>query len=361
MIKPITVLSCFDGSGTGRDALEAAGIPIKKYYASEIDKYASSVCRYNFIDVEHLGNILNWREWPILWHMVDLLIGGSPCQGFSYAGKQLAFDDPRSVLFFVMMEIRDHINVERAKHGKKPVRIFLENVKMKKEFEDVITQYMGVEPVKINSSLVSAQNRQRLYWHNWEADLPEDQGIYLKDILEDEVDEKYYMGENWLKWWKEKKEFQLKKKYSSLNPDKAITMTARQYASWNGNYILQVPEATKKGFTVVEPGDCVDLTFPTSKTRRGRNMKNKSNCLTAAKYDYCQFTLDHKIRKLTPIECERLQTLRDNFTAFGLTPDFKVVPISDSQRYKMLGNGWTKEVIVNRFKGLKLWLLVNQQ
>ncbi|MCP3675800.1 MAG: DNA (cytosine-5-)-methyltransferase, partial [Gammaproteobacteria bacterium] len=178
-MKTKNVLSIFDGISAGRIALERANIPVDKYYASEVDKYAIKITQNNYPDTIQLGDVTQWRKWEL--PEIDLVIGGSPCQGFSFAGKQLNFDDPRSKLFFEFVDILKH---------HKPKYFLLENVKMKKEYQAVITEAMGVEPIEINSALVSAQNRKRLYWTNIpNVTQPEDKGILLKDIIESgEVD-----------------------------------------------------------------------------------------------------------------------------------------------------------------------------
>ena len=169
----MNVLSLFDGMSCGQIALERAGIRVDNYFASEIDKHAISITQRNYPNTEQLGSVMGWREWNL--PRIDLLIGGSPCQGFSIAGKQLAFDDPRSKLFFEYVAC-----IRRFK----PRYFLLENVRMKKEFLDVITEYMGVEPICINSNLVSAQNRVRYYWTNIpNVTQPDDLGILLKDII----------------------------------------------------------------------------------------------------------------------------------------------------------------------------------
>lgn len=338
----MNVLSLFDGMSCGQIALERVGIKVDRYYASELDKYAIQVTQKNYPDTKQLGDVNNWREWDIDWSSIDLLQGGSPCQGFSFAGKQLAFDDPRSKLFFVYVDILNHIRQHNPN-----VKFLLENVRMKKEYLDVISEYLGVQPVLINSALVSAQDRKRYYWTNiCEIEQPEDRGVILYDILLDNpdskynlteknlahlnrefgskgklleqdkksctltaamgtgggnvpyIDEKYYMSPEWNIWWNKNAQFQLQKKYSSVDADKGITMTARQYASWNGNFVKRLGHYNNGG--------------------QGR------------------------IRKLTPIECERLQTVPDNYTD----------GVSDSQRYKMLGNGWTVDVIAHIYKNL---------
>ncbi len=154
------VLSLFDGMGCLGIALKDIGYEFE-YYTSEIDKHAMAQSKLNFPDSIQLGDVTKWRDWDIDWSKIDLIGAGSPCQGFSFAGKQLAFDDPRSALFFVFVEILEHCR----KHNPN-VKFLLENVKMKKEHELVITKYMGVAPITINAALVSAQNRVRLFWTN---------------------------------------------------------------------------------------------------------------------------------------------------------------------------------------------------
>ena len=181
------VLSLFDGMSCGRIALDQLGIPVEKYYASEIDKYAIQVSQANYPDIEQVGDICNLD--PKDYKDIDLILAGSPCQGFSFAGKQLAFDDPRSALFFEFIRLLKEI---------KPKYFLLENVRMKKEFLQVISEQVsecypeipfGIEPIFINSSLVSAQSRQRYYWTNIPGiKQPEDKGIVLRDILEDNFD-----------------------------------------------------------------------------------------------------------------------------------------------------------------------------
>lgn len=335
--KGLNVLSLFDGMSCGQIALNRLGFQIENYFASEIDKYAIKVTQSNYPNTIQLGDVTKIDSVDL--PEIDLLIGGSPCQGFSFAGKQLNFSDPRSALFFEFVRLLKEL---------KPKYFFLENVKMKKEYQDVITQYLGVEPVSLNSSLISAGSRPRLYWTNIKGFImPGDKGIVLKDILLYEVDEKYILSGSHLEWWLKNKDYQIKKKYSALNPEKAICQTARQYASYNGNFVtvgktLIVKEATKKGYTEIEEGQCFDATFPKSKTRRGRNMLHKCNTLTATNFDYFKFDGD-TIRKLTPVECERLQTVPDNYTNH----------VSDSQRYKMLGNGWTVDAVREFFKHIE--------
>ena len=284
----MNVLSLFDGMSCGQIALNRIGITPNKYYAAEIDKYAIKVAKDNYPNTIHLGDVTEWRQWDIDWSTIDLLIGGSPCQGFSFAGKQLAFDDPRSKLFFVFLDILNHIKTVNPK-----VKFMLENVKMKKEYLSVISSQLNVEPVLINSALVSAQNRQRYYWCNWKIEQPKDRGINVIDILD--LNHNKYNSDGWHNWFSKNAEYQIGKKYSAIcnnnSIEKAICMTARQFANWNGNLV-----------------------------QLGKN----------------------KYRFLTTIECERLQTLPQGYTK----------AVSNTQRYKMLGNGWTVDVIAHIFKSL---------
>jgi len=352
----MNVLSLFDGMSCGQIALKELGIKVDKYYASEIDKYAIQIAQKNFPNTIHVGDVtkVSAADFP----KIDLLLGGSPCQGFSFAGKQLNFNDSRSKLFFEFVRLLKEL---------KPKYFLLENVRMKQEYQDVISEHLGVKPLLINSALVSAQNRNRLYWTNIpNITQPEDRGIVLKDILENGIatDE---MTTN-------KKSFCLTARYQGAVAWNSIERRQRTMVQVgmandiNGHDILKriysdegksptlntmggenrepkvlvIPEATKKGYTEIEDGDCFDATFPTSKTRRGRNMKNKSNCLTAANFDYMRY--EHPTyRKLTPLECERLQTVPDNYTE----------GVSKTQRYKMLGNGWTIKIIKHILKKME--------
>lgn len=200
--KPIVVLSLFDGMSCGQIALHDIGIPIKQYYASEIDKHAVKQTQCNFPETIQLGDVERWREWNIDWASVDLILAGSPCQGFSLAGKMLGHDDPRSRLYWVFLDILRHIQTHNPN-----VKFLLENVRMRPNDERQINESLGLMPVVINSALVSAQNRVRLYWTNirtrqeglfgetyTDIPQPEDRGILIQDILESCVDEKYFIS-----------------------------------------------------------------------------------------------------------------------------------------------------------------------
>ena len=183
----MNVLNLFGGMEAGRLAMDRANISVDKYYSAEIDPYAIKIANKNHPDIIQLGDVtkINTKDLPY----IDLLMGGSPCQGFSFAGKQLAFDDPRSRLFFEFIRIMNEL---------KPKYVLLENVRMKKQFEDVITEHIGFPPQLINSSVASAQNRWRNYWFGMlingkyeQIIIPpmEDKGLVLKDILQEDHDE----------------------------------------------------------------------------------------------------------------------------------------------------------------------------
>lgn len=235
------------------------------------------------------------------------------------AGKQLAFDDERSKLYFVFERILKEIQAENPS-----VKFLLENVKMKQEYKDIISERLGVTPVAINSNLVSAQNRYRLYWANFPINIPEDKGILLKDILQKEVHEKYYIKGGRLQWLKNFGEVKEKDGYIGFNPIKAKCLTVRAEPSWNCTYILEWPHGSNiEGY---------------------RAKDGKTPSLTTSSWESNNLLLNEGlVRKLTPEECEELQTVPIGYTS----------SVSDSQRYKMLGNGWTVDIICAIFEGLK--------
>lgn len=366
------VLSLFDGISCGRLALERAGIPVEKYYASEIDKYAIQISQKNYPDNIALGDVTKWRLWDIDWSSIDLLIGGSPCQTFSNAGTRTGFDG-KSGLFYTYLEILNHLKAINPN-----IKFLLENVKMKSEWRDEITRCMGVEPVLINSALVSAQQRNRYYWCNWQVEQPQDKHIVLKDILLS--GESYREKANCLTASYSKavfdhdyqkhqrtmvavnlktycRDFGTKGKIMTVEDEKTQCLTSSM-GTGGGNVPvvaepIKIPEATKKGYAEIQQGQCFDLSQPNSKTRRGRAMIDKSNCLTCQNefYQYIEpirvghfgngsqgqriYSVrgksiclssaegggnqvwvkidlpdgEYLVRKLSPVECERLQTL----------------------------------------------------
>tara|TARA_R100001443_G_scaffold80380_1_gene87449 strand:+ start:289 stop:1830 length:1542 start_codon:yes stop_codon:yes gene_type:complete len=513
----MNVLSLFDGMSCGQLALNRLGIKVDNYFASEIDKYAIQVTKANYPNTKHIGSVVDVKAADL--PKIHLLIGGSPCQSFSFAGKrkgmstkcnqeiltlehylQLKTDgfefEGQSYLFWEYM---------RLLKETKPKYFLLENVMMGDKWQKVLSKTIGIDPIMINSSLLSAQNRKRLYWTNIGTNKnnlfgieqpgikqPKDKGILLKDVLESDVEQKYFLSDNAIKtvarskhgkqclnlnkksiclvavYYKQGRDKQyintqkilgagcrmddnyintsllkskninsipkntknylevkrkvkvrknkvdikalqklLKKhkkstykkisedlnvnltivehwfrtdKYFSI-PDPDIWLKLKEYLNIDindfdnsimefiekdGNFdqsnrvyttankspcltsakkdnCIFVPENTKKGFAEIEDGQCFDATQPNYKTRRGSKMDKKTNCLTTTTPEFYLYK-NAKIRRLTPIECERLQTVPDNYTNH----------VSDSQRYKMLGNGWTIDVIAYILKHMNL-------
>ena len=267
------VLSLFDGMSCGQLALDTLGIKVNNYFASEIDPYAMQIARKNYPNTKHIGSVLDVKGSDL--PRIDLLIGGSPCQSFSNAGDGSGMDG-KSKLFWEFV---------RVLKETKPTYFLLENVKMKKEWEKIITDTLGVEPIAINSRLLTAQNRPRLYWTNLPNVVqPIDRGVVLRDILEDQVDEKFYLS------------------------DKAI------------DYMSRLRNGKPRWEYHTNPLD------------------GKSACLTANMYKGVPYGVIKELkRRLTPVECERLQSVPDNYTE----------GVSNTQRFKMLGNGWTIDVIAH--------------
>ena len=315
----ITVLSLFDGISCGRIALERAGIKVNKYYASEIDKNAIQISRNNYKDIIQLGDIKDIDE-NIIKNIgkIDLVLGGSPCQGFSRAGKGLNFEDSRSKLFFNFVDI---LNI--VKKYNPSVKFLLENVQMKKEWIEVINNYMGVEAININSKLVSAQNRPRLYWTNINFKPIQDKNINLIDILDKTIEFDYIYHEK-------------------IKIDKNISENSRNLIS-NIDNEIRIKQATKKGYIVANSGDGVNLSFPSSKSRRGRIINKKSSTLDTS-CNSCVY-YDDIIRKFTIEELEKLQTLPSGYTE----------GVSEKARVKAIGNGWTIDV-VSHILGGELWI-----
>ena len=281
------VLSLFDGMSCGQIALVNSGIEYDNYYASEIEEPSIKVTQHNFPNTIQIGDVTKTKGSDL--PKIDLLFGGSPCQSFSNAGKGEGFDG-KSGLFWEFV---------RLLNETKPKYFLLENVKMKKEWQKIITDELKVEPIKINSNLVSAQNRERLYWTNIpNITQPDNKNIFIEDILDDSFDEKY--------WLPEKNSILLRRKVDLTNaPDLC----------------------------------CIDVYNKKFKTDK------KSPTLTLPHHNSLRFYQNGRLRKLTPSECERLQTVPVGYTNIG---------ISDIHRYSMLGNGWTVDVISHIFNNIKL-------
>ena len=451
-MKPIKVLSLFDGISSGQVALERAGIPVEVYYASEIDKYAIQITQKNYPNTIQLGDINN-IDFTEFIDKIDLIMGGSPCQDLSIAGERKGLQGERSGLFYKFVEAIEVI---------KPKYYLLENnYGMPQEAYEEMSRLMGCYPIMINSALVSAQTRKRFYWFNWghkQIDLfgfptvdipqPENKGILLKDILESGIADRDKtralcatdykgFGYNAIEYMSKHQRhnyvaepvlYQLPRGNNAggIKKDKVPTLTQ---SNWEYNNLcvepLKIPENTVKGYAEIKPGECMDLTHLSSKTRRGRAMVDKCNCLQTQSefYQYikpcalrnrgngkepefnntekanaltsvqtdsmvCEplqighigktnsqanrvYSVKNKsvtlkanggggdvktglykidlpdgeylIRKLTPLECERLQTLDDGYTE----------GVSNTQRYKAIGNGWTVDVVSYIFSFLK--------
>jgi DNA (cytosine-5)-methyltransferase 3A len=323
MKNGINILSLFDGLSCGNIALERAGIKVNNYYASEVDKWAIQIANKNYPNIIQLGDVTKFDETKL--PKIDLLIGGSPCQGFSFAGKQLNFDDPRSKLFFVYVYMLKQL---------KPKYFLLENVRMSKQSQDVISEHLGVQPIKINSSLVSAQNRVRLYWTNIpNVTQPEDKGILLKDILLDDAEEP--MLSNIYGGFKEKK--------PRVHTNKSVTIRA---ASGGG----AIPSIKLKQHinneSVTKQGKSYALTASYYKAVAWNSVQKKQRTMIPVELSDKKDPNTYngiKYRLLNPIEVERLQTIPDGYTS----------GVSNTQRFRMLGNSWTADIIAHLFKGLK--------
>ena len=434
------VLSLFDGMSCGQIALSKLGIKVDKYYASEIDKYAIQITQKNFPDTIQLGDVCQLD--PKDFMDVDLIQAGSPCQGFSFAGAQLAFDDPRSALFFEFIRLLKEIG---------PKYFLLENVRMKKEFLEVITdqvsscytaddvddEYVDMfgnvrfEPHFINSSLLSAQSRKRYYWTNIpNIKQPKDKGIVLRDILETEPKSITKMSDKFVKRngdkncmidqnrekahnlsaeeyvkngrqgnylacddegkpvYKPVKKTERNRKHLRQPNEKSLCMTATMYKGAGNNGMTLVPTKPKQVGVAVDVNghDILKRVYspegksPTINTMGGGNREpkvvtggamrarsknkdgkhvewketkpqqmlelrkdEKSNSISTVSKDSLVVEDEMHWRKLTPLECERLQTVPDGYTE----------GVSNTQRYRMLGNGWTVDVIAHIYKNME--------
>ena len=365
------ILNLFSGMGCDIMAHSRTNLPpITKVYHADIDKYAMAVDRFLHPQVIQLGDVTKIKGSD-LGH-VNLILAGSPCQGFSFSGKQLAFDDPRSQLFFEFVRVLNELREINPK-----IHFLLENVKMKKEFRDVITDQLGVHPIELNSALDSAQSRKRLYWASWGIMPQIDKGIVLSDILEDfgQADLVGKQGKVLLK----------------ENIEKASCLLARDYKGFGnqgqtGVRCIEVGQAEEiKGHDVIRRVYSPNGKSPTLNTMGGGNREpkvaigqivgrrinpktkkrddynkdikprqrleiradKKSGALTTVQKDNVVVNEDIRWRALTPIECERLQTVEDNATLYGIDENGKQITISKTQRYKMLGNGWCVDTIAH--------------
>ena len=370
----MNVLSLFDGISCGQIALERAKIKVDNYFASEIDKYAVKVTMKNYPNTIQLGDVtkISYKNGVLYSEngefnvgKIDLLIGGSPCQGFSFAGKQLNFEDPRSKLFFEYERILKEVN---------PEYFLLENVKMKKEYKDVISECLNVEPIEINSSLVSAQDRRRLYWTNikFNPDIP-DKKIYIKDILNIKNNEpcfdkilmtkanftvkvrKNYIDKKELAIFLRKHKIESNLSCKDISNKLNIPITKVEHWFRNDN-CFSIPDADiwndikillnitdNKYDKAITEFEIKNNNFDMAKRIYHINGKHPTLTTLTGGGQRKNITDGIDLFYLNPVHCERLQTVPDNYTEGA----------SNTQRFKMLGNAWTVDIIAHIFSFIK--------
>lgn len=336
------VLSLFNGMNTGRVALEDLGINVYRYYSSEIKEHAIKLTQHHYPDTIQLGDVINWREWDIDWKTIDLVLSGSPCQDLSKAGKRAGLKGKNSSLFFVFVEILEHI-----KKFNPDVKFLQENVGSASKLDvGIMSRALGVYPVRINSSLVTAQLRDRYYWTNirtratifdvvTDIPQPKDRGIMFKDIITDGFTDR-------------EKSFCLLEGYISKMPKQEEKLMQERYTKgmlqivYIENEEVRIRANTLRGYEVLTEDDCLDLAYPTSKTRRARVTKGKSPCLMEG-YNNLFSYRDGNIRTLNKTELCRLQGFPDDYCDI----------LTLNHASSLLGDGWTLPVIKHIFSFIK--------
>lgn len=382
-------LNLFGGMAIGKMAMEDAGVDFGDYYSCEIDKYANKAVSAMFPGAIQLGDVTQWRDWDIDWPNVNLVTGGFPCQSWSLAGKQLGDKDERGMLFWTMLDIIKHV-----KYHNPSAHFIIENVKMKKEFEQYITTHTenalgNVHKILINSALVSAQNRNRYYWTSFPVTQPRDEGILLRDILESDyvdrekshcIDANYHKGGN-LKSYFEKHRRQLVfqdrpcELRESAPAQSALchhVATATDINANESNKRVYAETGKSPTLTTMGGGHREPKVLVASAGRNSEGVRilrepssEKTPTITARYYkgvqsdgapfvysgdkvkgDEFDYRVDaSKYRKLTPRECFRLQTVPEHYIDILLNAG-----ISNTQLYKMCGNSWTMKVISHILK-----------
>ena len=381
----MNVVSLFNGMNTGRQALENVGIKVNKYYSSEIKPYAIELTQHHFPDTIQVGDVTKWRDWDIDWKTIDLVLSGSPCQDLSAAGKRAGINGSRSSLFFTFVEILEHIK------SLNPKVLFLqENVGSASKLDvGIMSRALGVYPVRINSSLVTAQLRDRYYWSNirtketmfdvvTDIPQPKDRDIMFKDIITNGYVERVkstallegYISKNTFKdensneaqrYLKSRDDIGMcpivyvdTDKHTCLNTGSGAESKNQEYLKhrnsttgmvtliYEHNDELRVKTNTKKGYDTVTENDCIDLSFPTSTTRRGRVTKGKSPCLMESSNNLYSYK-DGLVRTVNKIEMCRLQGFPDDYCDI----------LSTAKAGSLLGDGWTLPIIEHIFSFIK--------
>ena len=368
----MNVVSLFNGMNTGRQALENVGIKVDKYYSSEIKPYAIELTQYHFPDTIQVGDVTKWIDWDIDWKSIDLVLSGSPCQDLSAAGKRAGINGKKSSLFFTFVEILEHIKAVN------PNVLFLqENVGSASKLDvGIMSRALGVYPVRINSSLVTAQLRDRYYWSNirtketmfdvvTDIPQPKDLGIMFKDIITSGYVERLKTGclmesisrvQHTQNGIKSREKFGVPQIY--VDTDKHSCLNTGSGSSGSQEYLkhrnettgmitliyeenneLRCKTNTNKGYDIVTENDCLDLSFPTSTTRRERVTKGKSPCIMESNNNLYSYK-DGIVRTVNQVEMERLQGFPDGYTSI----------LSKTKAGSLLGDGWTLPIIEHIFK-----------